>query len=273
MDKQQAIDFILERIAHDYTQEEIVRDLSHHLKAPQDVLKTLVAKIEAQHPHIRPQAQPEPPAEMPAYETAAPAAPAAEVPADLPSAFLSNFDESTALPEPEPAPVPQAELANTRTAALPSPETGTIASAKAARQAKLLENNELTQAVLSMLKKGRKRSEITMFVCERTGIEWSQAQRFVAQVEVDKYKSISAHKNTGIIIFGILFALAGLAVLLFGLFSLAPYLMILFNTEIDIPVYISMRPDAVIGILVTGFGLLVGGIVGTILAIQGQSKA
>lgn len=272
MEKQQAIDFVLERIAHDYTQEEIVRDLSRHLKAPPDVLQTFVSRIEEQHPHVRPEAQAELPApdENPLADSDSQPGNLEKAGAGLPSAFLSGFDESA---QPQEQPAAPLEAATPHASTLPDPESGIHSSPKVAKRTRTLEDQELAQIVLSMLKKGHKRSEITMFVCERTGIEWKQAQRFVAQVGVDHHKSIHAHQNVWLIGFGVLFALAGLVMFLVGVAALVPYLTFFTQSEFNLPVLVEMRPDAVIGVIVTGFGLLIGGIVGIILAVQGQSKA
>lgn len=260
MEKQEAVDFILERLAQNRPQDEIVYELSQRLDAPLAVLKKFVAKVETEHPNIRPEATPQP--SPPEVFTSTPTytAPAEQAPVP-PSVFSAPMAQTPAASSPH------------TWQELPSPESGISASTQSVQQAQILEEQELHKLILDLLKKGRRRSDVTMLVCERTGMEWNQAQRLVAQVEVENYRSLSLRKNSFVVTLGILGALAGLVILLFGLAGLAPYLAFFTGAQIDLPIYLEMSPEALLGLLTTGFGLLVGGIVGVIWAIQSQASA
>ncbi|MBN2149255.1 MAG: YrzE family protein [Anaerolineales bacterium] len=266
MEKQEAVDFVLERIAHDYMQEEIARDLSHHLKAPPEILLQFVARVEQQHPHIRPL----PVAEEPIQEDTLPPAFDQQPP---PPAFTAGLDD---FPDAEsesviPAPIPiipePAPMAESVVQSPPQP------AAKPAFKSQILNDEKLLKVVYDSLKKGRKRSDITTYVCERTGMEWNEAQRFVAQVEVENFKKLSAHENIPYMIFGIGGAIVGFVVMMAGIAALAPYIIVFLKIPLELPVYISTYPDTAIAIFLTGFGLLVGGIVGIYMAVQAQANA
>ena len=60
-------------------------------------------------------------------------------------------------------------------------------------------NPALEKYVVGELTKNRKRSDIVMTICERTGADWSEAQRFVGQVSAEQHTTINARKNRLII--------------------------------------------------------------------------
>jgi hypothetical protein len=113
-----------------------------------------------------------------------------------------------------------------------------------------------------------KRSDIVLWVCDKTGSEWSQAQRFVSEVEIDNHASISAPKKIIITVLGVTFTLAGLVMVVLGFLSLTPLMTALFGTDhtFSSPIYI--REDVALTMLLTGFGMMIGGIVGVYLALQ-----
>ncbi|GAB4580921.1 MAG: hypothetical protein Fur0022_36650 [Anaerolineales bacterium] len=80
-----------------------------------------------------------------------------------------------------------------------------------------MDDEELTDYVICELGKLRRKSDVVMEVCERTGMEWQAAQKFVYQVEFDNRKKVAARQSPLAIIFGVGFVLGGLILALVSL--------------------------------------------------------
>jgi hypothetical protein len=77
-----------------------------------------------------------------------------------------------------------------------------------------MDDPELTTFVIYELGKNRRRSDIVMEVCERTGMDWQAAQKLVYEVAFDNRKNVAARKSPLAIIFGVAFVFGGLALAL-----------------------------------------------------------
>ena len=207
MNKDEATDYIHQRLSDGYPLADIAELLAQELNAPLDAVTRFVSQVAANY------VPPEPPAQVAAQDS---------------------------------PPVP----------GMTSP----------------LADPALSQSVLEMLRRHRKRSDIVLWVCEQSGAEWSQAQRFVAQVAVDNHRNISAHKGFPMIVLAVLFIAGGVGLLVLGFLSLAPLFNRLTGTSIDFvpPIYLS--PETALGGMVTGLGMLIGGSVGIYFALQSQSQ-
>lgn len=155
----------------------------------------------------------------------------------------------------------------------PAPEPPRLPTARAAGKA-LSDDPELVRLVFSELSKHRQRSDVVMMVCERTGVEWSQAQRFVAQVETEQRGKISARKNILVIPLGIIFIISGLAVAISNaqvvIFLLGPAFNPTSVSPEIIEATISAMPYAPY-LFLAGLGMIAGGVVGIVLAIRSQT--
>ena len=121
------------------------------------------------------------------------------------------------------------------------------------------EERELTTFVIRELGKHRRRSDIVMDVCERTGMEWPAAQRLVYQIAFDHRKKVAARQSPLAIIFGVGFVVGG--------FALALFSAILILLEINLHYEGISYAGNIAGI---GFGviLMAGGIIGLWDTIQ-----
>lgn len=82
-----------------------------------------------------------------------------------------------------------------------------------------MQEQELHDFVVRELGKSRRRSDVVMEVCERTGMNWQEAQKFVYQVAFDKRKEVAARQSPLAIIFGIGFVVGGFAMVVLTLIA------------------------------------------------------
>lgn len=296
MDKEQAITFIQQKLDQGFDRESIARMLTQELKAPLEMVERFVAQTADKYQPAPPPPPPPPappqsnlPAWLqdtmiaPAQHNAAPAiASAPVIPAQQPKITntkeaadftLTELSKGRTQPDiaidlaqltGEPLELVQKFVALTaakNTSQFASPE---MTQTKPAGRLDELENPAWEKYVLKELRRNRKRSDIVMVICERTGIEWSHAQRFVGQVEAEHYAKIRASQQFWVIPVGILFIVGGLALGILSALSFLSYFDYRFTPVIPVTL------EASAGLFLLGIGLLAGGIVGIVLAVRAQ---
>ncbi len=257
MDQQQATEFIQQQLQQGSSTDEIVQLLSPQLKAPPELVRKFVDKVAAQALLA---VQP-PPAASPAQsEMPDLVEPAAEPPVVEAAVAQPPIPATTAVPaEPVPAytvvpkPVmPPARPPAARTTALDDPQ--------------------LAVYVAKRLKAQRRKSDIAMEVCERTGADWKEAQRFVNQVNMEQYQSINRARNVPLLIFCGLFVFSGVVLLIVGAIDAIPYVTYFFGSPSDLSTLPASSIRSTVYYLLGGMGLLVGGLVGLYLALRPQGE-
>jgi hypothetical protein len=138
-----------------------------------------------------------------------------------------------------------------------------------------LNNPELEKYVISELAKNRKRSDIVMAICERTGAHWSEAQRFVGQVSAQKHTTIHARKNRliiplciGAIVMGFIFTLGTAYPMVYLVSGRTSEFYEKVNMAGSLGDYFNAAPY----IFGTGIVLIAGGIIGLVTAMQSQME-
>jgi hypothetical protein len=138
-----------------------------------------------------------------------------------------------------------------------------------------LNNQALVKYVVSELAKNRKRSDIVMAICERTGAHWSEVQKFVGQVNAEQRTKINARKNIlivpmciGAIIFGFVFTIVTAYPMLYLLTGRWEEFYSMTRSMGSLSDYINAAPY----IFGTGIVLIAGGIIGLVLALQSQME-
>lgn len=116
-----------------------------------------------------------------------------------------------------------------------------------------MKDQELHNFVVRELGKGRRRSDVTMDVCERTGMDWQTAQKFVYQVAFERRKEVAARQSPLAIIFGVSFIVGGLGMALLSVFATLQGLVISYQ---GVP-YVGNISGVVLGML-----LIAGGVIG-----------
>jgi hypothetical protein len=301
MDKQDAIDFIVEAFEQGQSPSEIARDLSREMNAPYDIVagfvnRTLEKRI-ALLGSIPPASEPALPVDgpsqtAPAIDWSAPS-PGWTPPGAGWDAYTTGIDKpedagetlpqepvgaegvlampleagmGEALPDPAPAPV-AVLLTETPVTPVPSPSTKPRET-----------DPKLEKFILDALGSNKKHSDIVMAVCERAGLDWPEAQRLVGRVETMNRKQVAARRNRMLIPLSIIAILIGLALTAAGLEQFAAYQAV-FQGLVDegaqgvidagLPED-AYRPDYLIGYILTGLALAVGGGVGLFKSLKAQ---
>ena len=133
----------------------------------------------------------------------------------------------------------------------------------------------LVKYVVGEFARNRKRNDIVITICERTGVHWSEAQRFVGQVYAQQHATINARKNRLIIPMCI-----GAVVLGFVFTIGTVYPMVYFFTRrwgefISITQSMGSISDLINAapyIFLTGIAMIGGGIIGLIMAMRSQME-
>ncbi len=281
MDKQEATEFILQALANNQSPSEIASQLAGELKAPREFVERFVLQVAAQHAAAEPPA-PEAeaaPAVEPATAQEADVEPAAELASDTEAAVVAAADLAPGL-EAEEAPLQTTgfqEDEETSFPALPVAHTPAAdpdaqpAEADGAQANDLLDDKDLVKVVLRSLNKGDNRDDIITMVCERTNAAWPQAQRMVAQVEVDHYQGLSFKRNLPLLLGSIVIGVLGIAVMLFGVLAAAPYLSTITGETGSVPqnlINSSIGPDDALFLALVGVGMSAVGGLGIFRALQ-----
>jgi hypothetical protein len=251
MDKQEATEFIQRRLDNGYSPAEITQLLSQQLNAPEDMVERFVAQVAANYQPTQPVPQETWQAEPPSSN---------QPPAQVDFQQAEQPDPvNVLLPEmPIQAPTPTASARQIPPAA--------------SKKDELLDDPELAKAVWSMLRKGRKRSDVVMWVCEKTGAEWTLAQRLVAQVQVEHHGEMT-NINRLEIIGSMAFVVGGLALVIVGIASITPLVRGLIGVDLGMPVVVKsafLRPENSLGSIILGIALMIGGSVRAFLIYQSR---
>lgn len=148
-------------------------------------------------------------------------------------------------------------------------------SAPPAKSTINLDNTELEKFVVSELTKNRKRSDIVLAICERTGVEWSEALRFVGQVNAEQQTQINARKNRlivpmciGAVALGFVFTIGTSYPMVFWITGRTAEFLTNTQSIGSMGDYLQVAPY----IFVTGIALVAGGVIGLITALRSQME-
>jgi hypothetical protein len=121
-----------------------------------------------------------------------------------------------------------------------------------------MNNEELTNLIVKELSKHRDRKDITQVVCERSHLDWKDAEKLVAEVEEKNKRTIAARQSPFLLAVSIVILLAGI-----GLLGYSIRFFFIFSQESTLMKVLSLRSGYyVIGELVTGIGMTGGGLFG-----------
>ena len=121
--------------------------------------------------------------------------------------------------------------------------------------------------MINQLSRHRKRNDIVTDICERTGLEWSQVQTYVAQVEVDQRRNINARKNRLLIPMSIVIIIFGFILAITN----GNYVIRMFTGYDALMIAVSAR-EIFLSVAAFGFGLVLiaGGIIGIYFGVKSQ---
>jgi len=190
MDKQAAIDFIHQELSQNRSQADIIADLCQQLNAPTDKVGAFVAKVAADNKPNATTLQP--------------------------TTIKGSYDNTTASVTLKSEKPLSNSMPNQTTAQTPSyPENPIHISSDfyKAIEEPAVNQEDLEDMILKLLRKDQRRSDVVMEVCEQTGMDWNQAQRLVAQISTKHNKHLVTRQNMFIIPLAALALLAGLGLI------------------------------------------------------------
>jgi hypothetical protein len=282
MDKQEAIDFVLDELDKGRSLQEISAALSRQLGAPGDLVGKFVAQTAERYQQSKaalgkplatsqkpsaPSLQPLAPSQQPLATSHRPLAPSQQPTAsssqtemNWPAAGVAatGMAADEPIPEPNAAYVPPAEVET------PPPVE---------REAAVSE--ELEKFILDELGKNKHDSDVVLGVVERTGMDYKQAQRMVSRVGARNYKKVTARQNCLIVPLTLVALVAGLVLLgasvveAYQIRFLLPSPNNLNMEQVQAAVE---RGRDLPWAFITGLALSVGGCIGLISAIRKQME-
>lgn len=254
MDKQDAIDFIVQEYENGLSPTDIASELSKKLNAPVEIVQRFVHKtLEQRLALVNTLTQ------APLQPTEPSSAPPETKPTQQPI-------EETSMPEAESTPF--APLNGLQ------PNPPETASSHADALAAYAEDARLQKLVLKELGKDAKQSDVVMKVCEETGLDWRDAQRLVARIAAQHRHKLTAKQNMIIIPLSLMALLGGILLTIAGaeeLFAFANALLGLQagQNPAGLPPtqeFLRSAPWA----MMTGLGLILGGVAGLANVIKRQ---
>jgi len=121
-----------------------------------------------------------------------------------------------------------------------------------------MKKEEAVNFVVQELGKHQSRNEVIVALCQKSGMNWVQAEQFVKQVEVDHKTTIGSRQRPLFIVMGITFIVVGCGLLIYNI----QYVISLFQRDAVGLTLAATSATYRIGSMVTGLGMLIGGIIG-----------
>ncbi|OGO36777.1 MAG: hypothetical protein A2W35_04995 [Chloroflexi bacterium RBG_16_57_11] len=252
IDKEQAIQIVLEEYENGFSPTDIAQNLSQQLGVPFDpvyqfVMRTLSEQVEIWQ--SSPEDEPVPP----------PAPPTQPDPVAL---FLGGYEPTAE------------EQAETENSLAESTKTAGLAGAKTPSLKALEQDPKVEKFVLQMLAKNRKTSDTVLAVCEQTGLDWNDAQRLVGRIAAKNQKTLKSQQNRLPLILSVIAIVAGALLLFAGISeSFTIYSVVRRAPSAEEMVMAAASQEFLrraFWSLVTGGALLVGGAVGLFISLRSQ---
>jgi hypothetical protein len=285
MDKQEAIDFVLDELDKGRGLPEITAALSRQLGAPPDLVGKFVAQTAQRYQQSKaalgqpPAAvqKPPSPSQVPPVFGAPPPATGQPPAASQPPLATSYepFDPDRRVVGSNPQPASVAAMVEP----LPKPDAyeppPVVAEAPAPPERDAVVSPELEKFILDELGKNKRQGDVVLGVVERTGMEYRQAQRLVSRVGAKNYKKVTARQNCLIIPLAVIALVAGLVLLgasVFEAYAIRVLLPSPNNLSIEQVQAAVQRGRELPWAFITGLALSVGGGIGLISAVRKQME-
>jgi len=78
-------------------------------------------------------------------------------------------------------------------------------------------NDEITDLIISKLGRQSSRNEIIIAICEKSGLDWTEAERLIQQVEEEHHRSIAIRQTPVLIVISGLTIIGGVSLLGYGI--------------------------------------------------------
>jgi len=268
MDKQEAIDFVLDELDKGRSLQDITAALSRQLGAPGDLVGKFVAQTADRYQQSKAQGrQPVAYSQQPSAYSLQPIADSLQPTAYSQQAAINPpplARDAMGMAADEPIPEPNAPYVPPETV-----ETSPRVEQEPAVSA------VLEKFILDELGKNKRDSDVALEVVERTGWDFRQAQRMVSRVGARNYKKVAARQNCLIIPLALVALVAGLVLLGASVIEAYQIRFLLpspndLNME-QVQAAVERGRDLPWA-FVTGLALSVGGCIGLISAIRKQME-
>jgi hypothetical protein len=122
-----------------------------------------------------------------------------------------------------------------------------------------MNNEELTSFIVKELSRHHERNEIVRKVCEQSTLGWDQAERLIAEVELQNKRKIATRQSPLLIFMSIGTLVIGIGLLAYNM----ELLIAIFNLDL-LNQILSLRSGYYrLAGLVTGAGMIIGGLYGS----------
>jgi len=252
IDKEKAIQIIREEFENGYSPTDIAQNLSQQMGVPFEpvykfVMHTLNEEVENRQ--NSPQDEPIPP-------------PVAPTQPDAVALFLGGHEPITEEP------------AETEISLAESTEAAGLVGVKTPSLKALEQDPQVEKFVLQMLAKNRKSSDMVLAVCERTGLDWNDAQRLVARITTKNQKKLKTKQNRLPMILSVIAVVVGALLLFAGISeSYTIYSVVRRAPSAEEVVMAAASQEFLrraFWSLITGGALLIGGAVGLFISLRSQ---
>jgi len=119
-------------------------------------------------------------------------------------------------------------------------------------------NEEITALIIDELGKHHSRNEIILAVCEKSGLNWMQAEQLIEQVEEQRKRTIATRQSPLLILISVVTIIAGMVLLGYGILFFADF----FQRDILERALLLRTGYFRIASLLTGLAMLGGGLYG-----------
>lgn len=116
-------------------------------------------------------------------------------------------------------------------------------------------SDEITNLIVNKLGKNQSRNEIIIAVCEKSGLDWTEAEHLIEQVEEEHHRTIATRQSPVLIFISAVTIIAGVGLLGYGLLFFVDF----FQLDITEQVFLLRTGYLRIISMVTGVGMVGGG--------------
>lgn len=290
MDKQEAIDYVLDELDKGRSSAEITAALSRKLDAPVELVGKFVRQTKQRYEQsqgvsrqpLAGSQKPSASGPQPSAFSQQPLAGSQKKPAySQPPAAYSEQPLAGSL-QPSSGGLMPADYRQPEAAAeaLPDPnkayETAPVMEAAPVERVEreAADALELEKYILDQLGKNKREGDIVLGVVERTGWDYKQAQRMVSRVGARNYKKVTARQNCLIIPLAVVFLIAGLILLGASVFEAYQIRIFLPSPDLSLEQVQAAveRGRNLPWAFITGLALSLGGGFGLISAVRKQME-
>ncbi len=276
MDKNQATEYILNRLQNGYSQETIAAELSRLLKAPPALTDKFVKQVAASQPQTPPPVPPPEQVEQPDWQRSPGGAWATTQDEDTPPGLAKIIEQGYQVSaQAETAEAFEAAAAPGRaapTGSAPVSPARKPQAAQAEKAPKDVDLEKLSADVLQQLKKQRRHNDVVEQVCHATGWHWNQSQRFVARLQTEHHEVLGGSQNRRNMFIGAVIIFFGIVFILYGGAVIAEYFLFTQQFGAEFTMYSDITRDLPLALMAlgTGFLMILGGSFGIIKSLMNR---